>query len=1211
MPKLHYFVFLFISHFAISQDTLFSENFNTCTLSDQWTFKLTGNQNVAWGVGLPSNTKAGGSSINGSCMLFIDDDLTGDKTPPFNLRIYSAYFDGRDYSDITFSARVHFRRDKTEYMKIIIDNGEKEHVIREFKGRNYSGEKFSNYIDMVADLSFIATDSMRIIIEYDDDNQFGWWAGIDDISVTGKKGGKIILGETFNTCALPAGWSTEILSGVNDWQYGIFTDGRSIDGTCFAYFNDDILGEDAPLSKIRMYSPLFSASEYANYQLTYDFIFRFYEASEYLQLYVDNGKEWIPVKTYNGDFGGPNVDAFKKDTIDLSPYRNEQIRLIWEYNDGGWAWWLGLDNVKIVGQGDLNDRCLKAKPIVANANCVQFDNTNALRDDELTAISDNHTGFLYYTFTAPESATFEMNTMSAFNDILEVYSGNCVNHERVSRMDKDEYGFHGESVFISALAGAEYIIRIYGTQADFGLEKGMGCIAVTMKADTYLIPPGEKCHTAMVLQAEAECQITKNIKAKLDGPAPTTNQRSRADVWFVFTPSMDGDYKFSSQADFADAVALFAGNCESLVELKSNFNGQELVINQAQAGVAYYIQVTGYFATLEGSICPVIRRITSPPVVDHVDCLNAFQMTINTPCTTISNNGAGFSGIHPSCDVYLYDDVWFSFIAPPTKEIFLRVKTDFEKVVSLYEGNCSTLSPVYCNKNFHHCNGFLPIRNLTAGKRYLLQIGSKSWQGQYKTGQICVEMRDTEPAWQKIHLQVVQECVSKGAVKFIPAATGGTGNFTYEGLGIQEAVAGNDQYIIQATDGEGCIQAVLVDAVSCNDYGCTVAAVINKKDALCYGSADGAANIQINGGLEPYLVQWPDNTTGLSASNLLAGSYTVTISDGSGCELVENIQIQQPAQIISNPAFTPPACYNDTTGAISLFVIGGNGQYAYLWKDGSTENSLQKIAGGNYDVTITDAAGCLVSETLTLIQPDEISISGTLENNLCFGDKNGLISADIKGGTLPYSITWNVGNGLYNDSLFAGIYLISVVDKNNCSSTRTWEVTQPQLLTIGTDSLDLIIDPANAAFIDASIQGGTPPYEYDWYFNGTTLSSHAESITTYDPGMYHLIVTDDKGCTATSQNWEVIKTSGVIDEDNSGVRIHPNPTADFLNIFFDKPALISRLALIDVEGKMIKNIPTAGFQWTKFYVGDVITGTYTLSWMQGEKTFTKKVIIIH
>ncbi|MBK8349249.1 MAG: hypothetical protein IPL08_17160 [Saprospiraceae bacterium] len=81
MPKLHYFVFLFISHFAISQDTLFSENFNTCTLSDQWTFKLTGNQNVAWGVGLPSNTKAGGSSINGSCMLLSTTILLVIKRP--------------------------------------------------------------------------------------------------------------------------------------------------------------------------------------------------------------------------------------------------------------------------------------------------------------------------------------------------------------------------------------------------------------------------------------------------------------------------------------------------------------------------------------------------------------------------------------------------------------------------------------------------------------------------------------------------------------------------------------------------------------------------------------------------------------------------------------------------------------------------------------------------------------------------------------------------------------------------------------------------------------------------------------------------------------------------------------------------------------------------------------------------------------------------
>ncbi|MBK8348523.1 MAG: hypothetical protein IPL08_13245 [Saprospiraceae bacterium] len=63
---------------------------------------------------------------------------------------------------------------------------------------------------------------MRIIIEYRHDNQFGWWGRHRRYQRDRQKGGQIILGETFKTCALPAGWSTEILSGANDWQYGIF-----------------------------------------------------------------------------------------------------------------------------------------------------------------------------------------------------------------------------------------------------------------------------------------------------------------------------------------------------------------------------------------------------------------------------------------------------------------------------------------------------------------------------------------------------------------------------------------------------------------------------------------------------------------------------------------------------------------------------------------------------------------------------------------------------------------------------------------------------------------------------------------------------------------------------------------------------------------------------------------------------------------------------
>ncbi|MBK8548154.1 MAG: hypothetical protein IPL63_12525 [Saprospiraceae bacterium] len=192
----------------------------------------------------------------------------------------------------------------------MIDNGKEEIVLREFKGANAGGDAFDKYIEMKTDISFYASDSMRIIIEYDDDSQWGWWAGIDNILVTASGSGNIVLGETFNGCAKPENWQTEIVNGVDDWQFDIFYDNRSIDGTCFAFFNDDILGENAPLSKIRLYSPFLTANNTANIRLNR---FHFSESTNKMNtfsFYIDNGKEWIPVKTYNGDVGGPNVDQF-------------------------------------------------------------------------------------------------------------------------------------------------------------------------------------------------------------------------------------------------------------------------------------------------------------------------------------------------------------------------------------------------------------------------------------------------------------------------------------------------------------------------------------------------------------------------------------------------------------------------------------------------------------------------------------------------------------------------------------------------------------------------------------------------------------------------------------------------------------------------------------------------------------------------------------
>jgi hypothetical protein len=111
------FILLLTINSTQGQTVLFEENFNECTLSDQWTVSLEGNQNVRWAVGKPTNPKSDSSTIDGTCMLFIDDDLTGDKTEPFVLRFYSAWFLTDGYTNVDFTAQAHFAEMEKKFLE--------------------------------------------------------------------------------------------------------------------------------------------------------------------------------------------------------------------------------------------------------------------------------------------------------------------------------------------------------------------------------------------------------------------------------------------------------------------------------------------------------------------------------------------------------------------------------------------------------------------------------------------------------------------------------------------------------------------------------------------------------------------------------------------------------------------------------------------------------------------------------------------------------------------------------------------------------------------------------------------------------------------------------------------------------------------------------------------------------------------------------------
>ncbi|MBK8699077.1 MAG: hypothetical protein IPN29_05845 [Saprospiraceae bacterium] len=1207
------FVWLILVAFAPSaktQDLLFAEDFNTCSLSEQWTVSNAGNQNAVWYVGLPNNPKSDSSTIDGSCMLVIDDDKTGDKTPAFKLRFISKTFSGANYSDLLLKAQVHFRRYANETFSILVDNGKKEYLIREFKDRNYSGSKFSEFVNVNADLSFIASDSMRLILEYDDMGVFGWWAAIDNISITGSGiGGDILLGESFNQCALPPDWSTEILSGVDNWKTGLFTDGKSIDGSCFIYFNDDALGKEAPRSKIRLYSPEFVADEFASYKLTYDLIFRIYEPSEYLQLYVDNGSTWKPVKTYSADFGGPQVNEALKDTIDLSEYRDKKIRLIWEYNDGGWAWWVGMDNIKVIGIGSINDQCSKAIDLVADGKCLTFDNGPALNKDEFNSGAEG-LGYIYYQYTAGESGPCRVQTHSNFNDRIEIFTGGCESAVLASAINSDEYGFQGETSYFTAVAGTSYLIRLSGQKSEFGLEKGTGCIALDVNSPAPAAPPTDLCQTAKPLFAGQPCTATFNLRADMNGPLPAKNNRSRADVWYSFTPETQGNYVFRSQANFADALAVYTGNCDSLTELISNFTGHHIDLENAVAGTTYYIQVTAYFSTLEGSLCGEITKQTDTTVVNY-QCISAINLPINDSCTAATNEGAAYSGIRPSCDVYLDADVWFSFAAPASGEVYLRAKVDFECLLSVYAGACTTLEAIYCDKDVHHCNGYIHLKDLVANQIYYLQIGAKSTQLGFGRGAMCIEVLDHKPSWQPLSIDVTQECVSKGAVLFTAFAQGGVGNLQLHGLGLTEAVKGGLTYYIEVKDEEQCVETAMVEAKSCNDFGCTLVSDVQTANVTCYGEKNGTASIQVSGGLEPYGFVWSNGDTEAMLHGLDGGTYSVTVTDGSGCEIIQAVNIHQPSQILTNATITEPLCYGDTTGSIGLFVTGGESPFLYHWIQGDSTAHVSHLGEGDYSVTLTDASGCSIEQLFSLAAPDPIQAEASIVQNLCPDETNGSITIDVKGGTVPFDYHWsNLSIEAELENLEAGQYNLSITDANGCLFISVYEVSSPPSFDLHIDSLQLTITDQSYAYIGTQMNGGTPPYQYKWFLNGMALADSLGDILIPIPGIYHAIIFDANDCVYQSEEWTVDKMSGieVVTNDNT-VHVFPNPVQDFVIIRSEKQRILNSIQLFTIQGMSVQtNIHDIHPGLYKIDMHNLAPGSYIIKWNCEDK-FYKAVLV--
>lgn len=281
----------------------------------------------------------------------------------------------------------------------------------------------------------------------------------------------------------------------------------------------------------------------------------------------------------------------------------------------------------------------------------------------------------------------------------------------------------------------------------------------------------------------------------------------------------------------------------------------------------------------------------------------------------------------------------------------------------------------------------------------------------------------------------------------------------------------------------------------------------------CFGASSGSATTIVTGGTPPYSYLWSNGATTANVSGLPAGTYGVTVTDALGCSnSTQTVTVSQLPQLQITFNVTDIICVNTPIGAISATVTGGTGPYSFLWSNGSTSSTINNLAAGTYGLTVTDINGCTTSGSETVVQSPSLMVTIADVDISCFGFNNGSATANVVGGTPPFTFTWsNSATTASINNLTPGTYSVTVNDAAGCSGTATTTITQPTQITLTTTDTDVACFGGATGTAGCTASGGTPPYSFTWS-NGALLPN----IGGLPAGNYTVTATDANGCTQTA-----------------------------------------------------------------------------------------------
>lgn len=331
----------------------------------------------------------------------------------------------------------------------------------------------------------------------------------------------------------------------------------------------------------------------------------------------------------------------------------------------------------------------------------------------------------------------------------------------------------------------------------------------------------------------------------------------------------------------------------------------------------------------------------------------------------------------------------------------------------------------------------------------------------------------------------------------------------------------------------------LISCNSQNEFG-------NDRDRNLDGQRDESQNgelkIEASGGTpftgtqnggKPYIYTWKkqDNNGNWvtlpiqddTAKNLSAGKYAINIQDANGIVLGEYnthtvtkvvdvvYELKEPAKLTLTLQKTDATCKGND-GKITATPAGGTPPYTYLWSNGATTASIENLLPMPYTVEIKDGAGCMVQGSTAVLQPNSLTVTGTITPLRCHNATNAAIALAVQGGTAPYQYLWNTGATTANiNNLPTGEYKVKITDAQGCAHFKTFTIENPSKFEIDLGENRTL---CNGQTLTLNIAINDPQATYLWT-GDNGFSSNMPQVTLSEKGTYRATVTTKDGCTAT------------------------------------------------------------------------------------------------